>query len=342
MRNYNSFGTVYKMSGKRRNPWRVVKTQGRDPETKKIKRITIGYCRTKSEGLELLSKYNLNPYNLETAKMLFKEVTEKWKEQHFKKIESKTIEQYKSICKWFEPINDIPIVELNTVHLQELFDSITLAPASKRLLKAVLNQIYKYALKMEIAKKDYAQFVELDKKKAVIERKIFTTEEILKLWKYKELSYADTVLIMIYTGLRIGELLTIKNSDINLEQRTIKGGIKTEAGKNRMIPINYEILPLIKNRMRADRKYLITGERGGKIYYQNYHKQFNKLMKSLLMSHTIHDCRHTFASLLSNADANKTSIAKIIGHSNYTTTEKIYTHKDINELKKAVDLIKIQ
>ena len=156
------------------------------------------------------------------------------------------------------------------------------------------------------------------------------------------MDYVDTILIMIYTGLRIGELLTIKNQDIDLENRTIRGGIKTEAGKNRLIPINTEILPLIKNRMRADREYLIAGERGGRTYYQHYHIKFTKLMKDLMLEHTIHDCRHTFASLLSNADANKISIAKIIRHSSYTTTEKIYTHKDIDELKKAVDLIKIQ
>lgn len=58
------------------------------------------------------------------------------------------------------------------------------------------------------------------------------------------------------------------------------------------------------------------------------------------MKHTIHDCRHTFATLLSNANANKTTIAKIIGHSDYEITKNIYTHKDINELKKAIDLIK--
>lgn len=342
MKNYNSFGSVYKMEGRRRNPWRVVKTLGRDQDTGKIKRITIGYCRTKTEGMELLAKYNLNPYSLDTNKMLFSEVLEKWKEQHFKKLEPKTVKQYRSACKWFEPINSIPIVELNTLHLQELFDKIPLAPASKRLVKAVLKQIYKYALKMEIVAKDYSEFIEMDKKKAVIKRKIFTTEEILKLWEYKELENVDTILIMIYTGLRIGELLTIKNQDIDLENRTIRGGIKTEAGKNRLIPINIEILPLIKNRLRADREYLITGSRGKRMCYQHYHIKFNEVMEKLMMAHTIHDCRHTFASLLSNADANQSSIAKIIGHSSYTTTEKIYTHKDIDELKKAVDLIKIQ
>ena len=337
----NNYGSVYKMKDKpRRNPWRVVKTV-KDLDGKS-KRKTIGYTRTKTEGLELLAKYNTNPYSLNTTKMTFIEVLEKWKELHFEKLEPRTVRQYKSICKHFEPIKDIPMLELTTMQLQELFNSVTLAPASKRLLKAVLNQVYKYALKMDIVIKDCSEFLELGKKQAVIERKIFTNEEISKLWKYKELQWVDTVLIMIYTGLRIGELLTIESKNVDLENRTIKGGIKTDAGKNRIIPINMEILPLIKNRMSLEHQYLITGVRGKKLFYQNYILFFNKLMDQLNMTHTIHDCRHTFASLLSNADANKISIAKIIGHSSYLTTEKIYTHKDVEELKKAVDLIKLQ
>lgn len=101
-------------------------------------------------------------------------------------------------------------------------------------------------------------------------------------------------------------------------------------------------MPLIQKRMRAGNQFLITGSRGKKLFYSNYLVFFNKLMDKIKMEHTIHDCRHTFATLLSNADANRESIAKIIEHNSYITTEKIYTHKDIEELKKAVDLIKIQ
>ena len=161
----------------------------------------------------------------------------------------------------------------------------------------------------------------------------------MKLWMHIKLSIVDTVLIMIYTGLRIGELLLIKNQDIDIKNRTIIGGIKTKAGKNRIIPINTKILPLIQARISSGSNFLIVNKKGEQLSYQTYQKCFKKLMLKLNMQHTIHDCRHTFASLLSNADANKTAIAKIIGHSNYETTEKIYTHKDIEELKKAIDLI---
>ena len=120
----NNYGSVYKMKDKpRRNPWRVVKTI--KELNGKVKRQTIGYTRTKVEGLELLAKYNTNPYSLDTTKMTFREVLEKWQIQHFEKLEPKTIKQYKSICLHFEPIKDIPMLELTTMQLQELFNSVT-------------------------------------------------------------------------------------------------------------------------------------------------------------------------------------------------------------------------
>ena len=74
--------------------------------------------------------------------------------------------------------------------------------------------------------------------------------------------------------------------------------------------------------------------------YDNYYREkFIPIMEQLNMNHRPHDARHTFATLMNNADANTTSIKKIIGHSSYLTTEKIYTHKDIEELSKAIDLI---
>ena len=58
------------------------------------------------------------------------------------------------------------------------------------------------------------------------------------------------------------------------------------------------------------------------------------------MEHLPHDCRHTFATRLSNYGANSTCIKKLIGHSSYTTTEKIYTHKDVAQLRRAISTLK--
>ncbi len=103
---------------------------------------------------------------------------------------------------------------------------------------------------------------------------------------------------------------------------------------------NKKILPFIEKRLNENNEYLIINDLGKQMKYDNYYKEkFIPIMEQLNMDHKPHDCRHTFATLMSNSNANKTAIKKIIGHSSYTTTEKIYTHKDIEELRKAVDLI---
>lgn len=73
--------------------------------------------------------------------------------------------------------------------------------------------------------------------------------------------------------------------------------------------------------------------------YDRYLDHFKTLMDQLGMKHKPHDCRHTFATLMSNAGADMVSLQKIIGHASYNTTANTYTHKDIDELKKAIDLI---
>lgn len=339
MRNPNGYGSVYKLSGKRRKPWRAVKTTGYDILTGKQMRLTVGYYPTRKEALEALANYVINPYNLDSKKLTFKEVFEKWSELHFKNISQSTIIGYNTSFRSLNALHERIFSTLRAIQLQEVMNSLTIAESSKRVVKSLLNSLYDYALRYEIVDKNYSALITLGKKETIVQRKPYTDEEISKLWKYKELPNVDTVLIMIYSGFRIGELLTLRNLDIDLENRTIKGGIKTNAGKNRIVPINLKILPLIKARMSPKNEYLIVDEQNKRILYEKYLYIYRKLMKQLGLKHTIHDCRHTFATLLSNADANKVSIAKIIGHNNYDITEKIYTHKDIEELKKAIDSI---
>lgn len=74
----NGYGSVVKLSGKRRKPWMVRKTTGYriDPikEKKVNEYIIIGYAATKTEGLQMLADYNQNPFDTKAAKMTFDEV----------------------------------------------------------------------------------------------------------------------------------------------------------------------------------------------------------------------------------------------------------------------------
>ena len=201
--------------------------------------------------------------------------------------------------------------------------------------------LFKDAMEMDIISKDYSEFIKLPRHKPKIERKVFTDEEIALLWKnVNELEYADVILILIYTGMRINELLKLHKSNVDLEQNVIIGGSKTEAGKNRIIPIHPKIIPLVIKRMENKTEYLIPNRRKSNYYeYNNFRtKEFMTIMKQLGMEHTIHDTRHTFATMISDVSDNESAITGIIGHTNINMTKK-YTHTSIEKMRKEMEKI---
>ena len=218
-----------------------------------------------------------------------------------------------------------------------------MAHPTRAVIKTLFTVLFKYAIKNDICDKNYAQYVDIGQREGVINRTPFSQEEINKLFEYEEqLDYADTILIMIYTGLRIGELLDMKIKDVHLEDRYMVGGSKTKAGKNRIIPISKRIEPFIKRyyEKNKDKEYLIINSLGRPMTYSNYRREkWDNIMEKLRMEHKPHDARHTFASLMDTAGANKLCIKRIIGHSSQDLTEDIYTHKSIQELIEAIDLI---
>lgn len=139
--------------------------------------------------------------------------------------------------------------------------------------------------------------------------------------------------------MRIGELLNLKISDINIENKTIQiRESKTENGI-RTIPINSKIFPLITKNISIYQDYFLERD-NEPLNYKMFLHSFKLLLKELkIQRHTIHDTRHTFATLLNNSNANATSIVKLIGHSSFSTTENTYTHKDTEELRKAIESI---
>ena len=340
MRLPNGYGSVYKLSGKRRKPYIARKTIGWSNEGRQLYR-TIGYYETKKMALQALVEFNNNPFEVNASKLKFSDVFDMWKEHKYNNISKSAINGYNAAYEISKNLHNVKLVDIKTMHLQNIINNCGKGYATLRKIKSLYNQLFKYAMQNDIVTKDYSIYIDIGKKKEESKRKPFTQLEIQRLFELeKDIQYVDTILIMIFTGLRIGELLILKCEDIDLDNRTIVGGIKTEAGKNRVIPISKKILPLIKRRLSVGNEYFIVNSFGEKMNYDNYYKEkFIPIMEQLNMEHKPHDCRHTFATLMSNSNANSTAIKKIIGHSSYVTTEKIYTHKDIEELKKAIDLI---
>ena len=336
MKNQNGTGSITKLKGKRRKPW-AVRISYQD-ETGATKRKYLGYFTTKKEAQEVLFSYNKNP--LYFSDKTFKEIKTLWLSSIKEKILPETFENIKFNLKHFNILNEYKISDIKLFQLQEIFDKMGLSYGYKKNTKSVLNRIFEFALKNDFISTNKVKFIELGRKNIVVERKIFTKNEIEVLWKNLEAKNVYIILILIYTGLRVGELLDLKVCDIDLDNKVIYiRHSKTPCGI-RTIPIPDKILPLFINNISYENEYFIFSKNATPLSYIAFNYRFKVLLEKLgIQKHTIHDTRHTFATMLNNANANKTSIIKLIGHSDFSTTENIYTHKDVEELRIAINLL---
>jgi integrase len=200
-------------------------------------------------------------------------------------------------------------------------------------MKLLFGELYRYAVFKDIVRKDLSIWVKAPKQDDRKEKVPFTLEEIETLRSSSD-EFAKLVYVMIYTGFRASEFIAIRRQDISNDY-VITGGIKSSAGKDRRVPCNSKIIPVIDELFSDGRDYLV----GCRMSYNQFIYRFKKTMQALGMSHTPHDTRHTFVTLLSNADANKVSIQRLVGHASQGVTDSVYTHKNIEQLKKAIEMI---
>ena len=220
--------------------------------------------------------------------------------------------------------------------------------SAKKAFKHMWHQMFDFANKNGINTKKYSEYIDIGKKTTKLERIPFEEWEINKLWdNIDRMDYVDTILILIYTGMRVGELLDIKTENVFLDKKYMIGGIKTIAGIDRVIPIHDRIMPLIKRyylqAINLNSEYLITNSLGRQMQYSNYRREkWDKMMEQLEFNknHKPHDTRHTFATLMDRTPANKLCIKRILGHASTDITSKVYTHKDIEDLIEAVNYLK--
>ena len=332
------YGSVCKLSGNRRNPYAVRISQGLNPDGKPNNKY-IGYYPTRKEALNALFEYNKNPYTIEAANITLNDIWNIFKERRFPAISQSGKKVYTAAYKHLSPLHDIFIKDIKTYNMQALIDGINRSWQTKSHVQTLLHQLFNIAIELDIVSKNYAEFIKLPPKPTSTIHTMFTPEEINTLFSNVfAYPWADTVLIMIYSGMRPSELLNIKISDINLNEKYIIGGLKTTAGKNRVIPISDKVLPFILKRYNSNNTYLIE-ENQKPVPYSKYKVYFANLMQALGFSHLPHDCRHTFASMANSKGLNEVAVKMIMGHAQKDITDKVYTHKAIAELLSAVNLL---
>lgn len=338
MRAENGFGSIVKLSGRRRKPYAVRITIGWK-DGKQVRKY-IGYYKSQPEALLALAEYHRNDYDVDLSKLTLGEVYERWIKRIESKVSQNILNSHNMAYKRFGRLKDIPIANLKADHLQDWMDGIDdLSPGSKKRMKSTMMQIWKYAIKNDIVRNNYAAHIEID---AVTKRKgkIFTAQEIKALWDDVDNPTAQWILILIYTGMRIGELLSLTSDTIYLNKQYMVGGSKSEAGIDRIIPLHNEILPLVEKQL-CGAKHLMRDEKGKKLSYHKALNIFKEYMVHCNWEHLPHDARKTSVSLMHSAGIPIETIRVIVGHSGKGVTEKVYLYKTPQELVDMINRIKI-
>lgn len=270
-----------------------------------------------------------------------------WSNVHYEHIADATT--YKAMWKRMEAIYSVKMSDIRAAHFQPFVDAATSKSAADKI-KSLAVILCRYAMENDLVDKNYAEFVRLPKFEKT-EKIIFTAEQLETLWQHTSDKRVQVILAMIYMGFRLGEMLLLRPDSLHLDEGYIVGGIKTEAGTNRVVPFPPNI-PEIKGFFR---NWLSEAGTEGPLFpmtaKQFRHTYFYQPLSELGMidgqlrkgtgnswvfpdKHhlTPHSTRHTFASLSSSAGMRPEELQKIIGHADYATTADIYIHTNIAAL----------
>lgn len=320
----NGTGTVYKLQGRRRRPWVASKN-----------RAIIGYYETKTAATEALNRLAGRSLD-ERYNMIFKDVFEAWKEEHYKDLTKSGRAQYDISFQVFSPLHKKKFRELRTADFQSVLEphmKKTHSTVSK--YKQLITQMSKWAIREELITTNFASFVKLPEN-VKKEKEIFTDSDIKKLEEDGS-ETAKIILMLIYTGMRIGELFSLPLEDYH--ETYVVGGEKTEAGRNRVIPIRPEGRSYFSYfSEQATGPLLLSGYTGQRIANNFRKRDYYPLLDRLgIERRTPHATRHTYASRARKDGMPPEILQKILGHSDYSTTANIYVHTDVEELIKAVE-----
>ncbi len=345
----NGYGSVHKLPGKRRNPFRARKTIGWELVDGKAvqKYVTVGYYPTKSEALQALAAYNQDPYDLHHDTITFAEVYDKWSEQKFETISASNVKGYKASYALCSKLYDMKFQDIKLDHLQKVVDESGKNTPTLKKLKTMFSMIWEYAVIHEIVtqdKKDFIQYIDISKpgNPDARNRKPFTKKQIQLLWDNKEGNiYITIILMLVYTGVRIGELLDLKKENVHLDERWFYvNKSKTDAGI-REVPIAEKIVPFFEYWIKQPSEYLVCTPEGEHFQYRNYFDSYwSPLMSELnLQEYTPHCTRHTCISLLTMEGVDERVIRKIVGHKGQGVTETVYTHLELPIKLEAINRI---
>lgn len=341
MRNPNGYGCIKHLSGRRRRPFVFVVTDAG-------RQRPVEYFTNLVDAQIFQADYHRTHHHrsLPGHQITLIELYHRWLPAHIADTgpSQSSLDSYRNAFRHLTDLHYEPVTKLRYTDYQRILDRMKrhgLSYSSLKKVRSLISLLEKYALKMEIITKSYAPLLSIGRNRPVRPHHTFSRQKINRLWKSVDNPSVDTVLILLYTGMRCGEMLQLQKADVHLRQRYIRITRSKTAAGIRIIPIHHRIAALIESRMKSPGDALICDDTGRPYNYGRYCTIWRSVMQLIRAEgHTTHDCRHTVATLLDNASANETAKRRILGHAGGDITERVYTHKNLRQLRKCIELLK--
>lgn len=343
----NGTGSVYRLAN---GTWIAVKVLDYtidDAGHRHKRQVSRSGFKTKKEALAYLPQLTPPTKEEQRNSTTWQEIYEKWEPTH--KAGKSTINCYRAAQKKFLPVHNIPMQEITIDDLQECMDEVT-GKRTQENMKALCGLLYKFAIPRHIVTLNMGPYLIVGGS-AGLGKDGLPKDAVEKIMQHmKSVPYADYVVSHCYLGFRPSELLDLQITSYDAKRRAFVGGAKTEAGKDRIVPINKKIQPII-DRLVANKiaGYVFCEKDGSRMSIAKYRQIFYEVLDACGIDnpstevdgvnrkkYTPHSCRHTFASLMKDvSSADKDKLA-LIGH---TSTEMLrhYQDVDIESLRRIID-----
>ncbi len=228
-------------------------------------------------------------------------------------------------------LHDMEFAKIGLNDLQKVIDDCPLKHASLELIVTLFHHMYAYAIAHDICEKDYSSYVKIEIPDDDEHGVPFSDEDLKTLWKHRKDPVVEMLLIMCYSGFRIS---AYKKMEVNLKERYFQGGVKSKAGRNRVVPIHPCIYDIVKARCKRYGSLL-------DISVNAFRNDMYEVLERLgIEKHTPHDCRHTFSSLCERYCVNENDRKRMLGHSfGNDITNGVYGHRTLEDLRAEIEKI---
>ena len=360
----NGQGTAYRRPGQ--NTWTVEVVVGKKypkgdvTKPKRPVRKTTGGFKTKREALDYVPI--LRRQGEKRIQMTMEDIWKSWEKFYASRVIPSTMDGYYYAYQHFVPLHGVYMDQITAKDLQKCMDDCKAGKRTHENMRCVANLLWKYAIDLNVVDRNIASNLFTGRGTSIQREALTDYEESVIKSVIGQERYAEYIYCLCWLGYRPGEMLQLRKDQLFCAQVKINkkpvdvwyfvNGKKTDAGRDRVVIVPNEILPIILDRTFVPGTDLIFPQynfnrkdppqltRFKEMSHEYFNKHVFKPMTEKLgiaAGKVPYAGRHTYADKLKEADGSDKDKASLIGHSNYLFTQNHYQSSHLKDLYELVN-----